>query len=85
MSPRRGAAPLYISVGFVAKRCGVSNTTVLRWIGSGELPAFRLPGGHYRINDRDFTAFTSKYRIPREEPGAENRPGGPTNGPGGTT
>jgi len=30
-------SPEYITVGFVARRCGVSNTTVLRWIGKGAL------------------------------------------------
>jgi excisionase family DNA binding protein len=80
-----GPAPHYVSVGFVAKRCGVSNTTVLRWISSGELPAFRLPGGHYRIDGRDFAAFSSKYRIPFHEPRADDRPGDGTTGRGGTT
>ena len=69
--------PDYVSVGFVAKRCGVSNTTALRWISTGELAAFRLPGGHYRIDNRDFAAFTQKYRIPdnmspREGPEFDN-------------
>lgn len=57
--------PAYVSVGFVARRCGVSNTTVLRWIGTGELAAFRLPGGHYRIDSRDLAGFIQKYRIPK--------------------
>src|SRR4030067_2378642 len=51
------SSPQYISVGFVAKNCGVSNTTVLRWITAGQLPAFRLPGSHYRINKDDFSLF----------------------------
>ena len=55
--------PEYFSVGFVAKRCGVSNTTVLRWIGSGRLPAFRLPGGHYRIERHAFSSFLSRYAM----------------------
>ena len=56
--------PEYTSVGFVAKRCGVSNATVLRWIGTGQLPAFRLPGGHFRINRDDFSDFLEKYKMP---------------------
>ena len=55
-------APEYIPVGVVAKRCGVSNTTVLRWIGAGQLPAFRLPGGHFRINTHDFSEFLEKLK-----------------------
>jgi excisionase family DNA binding protein len=53
-------SPEYIPVGFIAKRCGVSNTTVLRWITTGQLPAFRLPGGHYRIEKGDFSEFLTK-------------------------
>jgi excisionase family DNA binding protein len=56
--------PDYISVGFIAKGCGVSNTTVLRWISTGKLPAFRLPGGHYRIERSDFLVFMDKHHIP---------------------
>ena len=56
--------PQYISVGMVAKHCGVSNTTVLRWITTGQLPAFRLPGGHYRIERDDFSGFLTRYCIP---------------------
>jgi excisionase family DNA binding protein len=52
----------YVSVGFVAKRCGVSNTTVLRWIDSGRLPAFRLPGGHYRIDRHSFSSFLTRHQ-----------------------
>jgi excisionase family DNA binding protein len=56
--------PEFISVGFVAKGCGVSNTTVLRWISTGQLPAFRLPSGHYRIERNDFSEFLARHRIP---------------------
>jgi excisionase family DNA binding protein len=57
-------SPEYISVGFVAKHCGVSNTTVLRWITTKQLPAFRLPGGHFRIEKNDFSEFLKKYSMP---------------------
>jgi excisionase family DNA binding protein len=58
--------PQYVSVGFIAKRCGVSNTTVLRWIGSGRLPAFRLPGGHYRIDWNAFRGFLTGQNATRD-------------------
>jgi len=57
-------APEYISVGGIAKRCGVSNTTVLRWINTRQLPAFKLPGGHFRIERTDFSKFLDKYNMP---------------------
>ena len=62
--PRKQYGPEYISVGFIAKSCGVSNTTVLRWITSKQLPAFRLPGGHYRVVKDDFARFLSKNSMP---------------------
>jgi len=66
-------APEFISVGFIAKRCGVSNTTVLRWISTGQLNAFRLPGGHYRIERDNFAEFLTKYSIPVHNNNYENR------------
>lgn len=54
----------YISVGFIAKHCGVSNTTVLRWISAGQLRAFRLPGGHYRIGREDLSEFLTRFGMP---------------------
>jgi len=65
-------APEFISVGFIAKRCGVSNTTVLRWISTGRLPAFRLPGGHYRIDSYDFSRFLTRYSLPVRSRNPEN-------------
>jgi excisionase family DNA binding protein len=55
--------PEYISVGFIARRCGVSNSTVLRWISTGQLPAFRLPAGHFRIGITDFSDFLEKFHM----------------------
>jgi excisionase family DNA binding protein len=65
-------SPEYISVGFIAKCCGVSNTTVLRWITTGQLPAFRLPGGHYRVVKDDFSEFLTKNHMPVQNIRTEN-------------
>ncbi len=54
----------YLTTGTVAKYCGVSKVTVLRWIDKGHLAAFRLPEGHYRIHRDDFTEFLVKHGIP---------------------
>lgn len=56
--------PKYMTVGFVARHCGVSNTTVLRWIKHGQLRAFRLPAGHYRIGRGEFNDFLANYNLP---------------------
>ncbi len=39
----------YLSTGEAAAIFDVDSDTVLRWIKSGEIPAIRTPGGHYRI------------------------------------
>jgi len=57
------AIPEYVSTGYIARRCGVSNTTVLRWIADGKLPAFRLPSGHYRVGRDDFRKFMADYLL----------------------
>jgi excisionase family DNA binding protein len=56
--------PEYLTTGIVARHCGVSKVTVLRWIENGNLTAFRLPGGQNRIHRDDFFAFAAKHRIP---------------------
>jgi two-component system response regulator VicR len=56
--------PEYLTTGIVARNCGVSKVTVLRWIEKGNLTAFRLPGGQNRIHRDDFFAFASRHSIP---------------------
>ena len=56
--------PEYLTTSAVARQCGVSKVTVLRWIKKGVLTAFRLPGGQNRINRDDFYDFAAKYSIP---------------------
>lgn len=56
--------PQYLTTGVVARHCGVSKVTVLRWIEKGNLVAFRLPGGQNRIHRDDFYTFAVKHNIP---------------------
>ena len=56
--------PQYLTTGAVARHCGVSKVTVLRWIEKGNLVAFRLPGGQNRIFREDFYSFAAKHKIP---------------------
>ena len=44
----------YITTGEAAAIFDVEPDTVLRWIKSGDIPAIRTPGGHYRINRNVF-------------------------------
>ena len=56
--------PEFLTTGVVARHCGVSKVTVLRWIEKGTLPSFRLPGGQNRILREAFYAFAAKHGIP---------------------
>jgi len=58
------AYPEYLTTGAVARHCGVSKVTVLRWIEKGNLVAFRLPGGQNRIHRDEFFAFAERHSIP---------------------
>ncbi len=61
------------TTGEIAEFCDVTINAVKKWIAAGKLPAFRTPGGHYRIERRDFRAFVEKYklhvkdRLPKDE------------------
>ena len=48
----------------IANHCQVSKSTVLEWIKSDKLKAFRLPSGHYRIDKKDFKDFLVKWDMP---------------------
>jgi excisionase family DNA binding protein len=44
----------YLTTGEAAAIFDVDPDTILRWIKSGDIPAIRTPGGHYRINRNVF-------------------------------
>jgi excisionase family DNA binding protein len=48
----------------IASYCQVSKSTVLEWIKSGRLKAFRLPSGHYRIDKKEFREFLERWNMP---------------------
>lgn len=54
---------LPISASEVARRFSVDAATVRRWIASGRLPAFRTPGGTYRIHPEDVEKFLQPITI----------------------
>ena len=56
--------PEFYTTGGIARHCGVSKVTVLRWIEKGDLAAFRLPGGQNRIHRDEFLAFADRHSIP---------------------
>lgn len=58
----------------IAELCGVHITTAIRWIDSGELPAYRTPGGRRRVTAEDLRDFFARHKIPVEGELARPRP-----------
>lgn len=48
----------------VAEMLGVDPGSVVNWIDSGLLKAFRTPGGHRRVSGSDLQAFLVRHNMP---------------------
>ncbi len=53
-----------LSTGDVGRLLHVTPVAVLRWIRAGKLPAYRVPGGHFRIARAEFRKFLASNQIP---------------------
>jgi excisionase family DNA binding protein len=53
----------FLTTGDVAKECGVTKVTVLRWIEQGLLESTKLPSGHNRILAEELERFKKSLRI----------------------
>lgn len=42
-----------ITAAEAARRLSVHKSTMTRWIAGGKVPAFRTPGGHWRVRSID--------------------------------
>lgn len=62
-----------MTTGDVARRCHVSTNAVKKWIREKNLPAFKTPGGHFRIRAEDFEEFAGRYRMPSATAAPEAR------------
>ena len=47
--------------------CNVSPKTIINWIESGHIPAYKTVGGHRRIKQEDLESFMRKQGIPIPE------------------
>lgn len=53
------------STGEIAKFCGVTLRTVIRWIERGSLNAYKLPGrGNNRVTEEELLKFLNEYGMP---------------------
>lgn len=57
--------PEVLTTSEVARHCGVSQRTVIRWIKRGELNAYKLPGrGDHRILATELARFIDTHQMP---------------------
>ncbi len=47
----------YLRAPEVARACGVSRSTIQRWVVAGTLPAIETPRGRLRVRVEDFKKF----------------------------
>ena len=59
--PSQNAETPMLSPAEIARRLGVSKRTVLRWVDSGLLPAYRI-GVLTRVRLSDFSTFLQQHR-----------------------
>jgi excisionase family DNA binding protein len=53
-----------LTVFKASQHCNVSPKTIINWIESGHIKAYKTVGGHRRINRMDLEAFMQKQGIP---------------------
>ena len=53
-----------LSLGKVARLCQVSRSTVYRWVVGGQLQAYPLPSGHFRVKPVDVSRFCQANGVP---------------------
>ena len=56
-----------LTVFQACKYCKVSSKTIINWIESGHIKAFKTVGGHRRIKKTDLEDFMKKQGIPIPE------------------
>lgn len=70
--------PVYYTTFQVAKMLGVSPPTVVNWINSGLVNAYRTPGGHRRITQDELISFAQTHNYPLSVDGAKEDVSTPT-------
>ena len=56
-----------VSTGQIADICGVATRTVSKWIDSGRLTGFRIPGGNdRRVAREELERFLEQHNMPTE-------------------
>ena len=57
---KRGNDMEFITTSQAGKLCGVSRTTISKWVDKGRIQAYLTPGGHRKINKANLISFMEK-------------------------
>lgn len=72
MSPNEDLTEYTLSVAEVAKILNVQPMTIRRWVGSGRLPARRLPGTKpYKLRQADIDALIHQSKVVTSQAAAQ--------------
>lgn len=58
------STPKPLTLGDISRYCHVDRVTVQRWVKNSLIPAYRTPGGHYRVSKENFRRFLRKNDMP---------------------
>lgn len=53
-------APKLLRLSIAARRCGVSERTLKRWLYDGKMAGLKTRGGHWRIPESEIPRLTQK-------------------------
>ncbi len=57
----------FLTVKQIAEKLQVKTFTVLEWIRSGELPAYRIGKREYRVKVKDFEQYLKDRRVDKQD------------------
>lgn len=60
----KGSSRASLTTGGAASHCHVTSPAIKNWIREGKLKAFRTPGGHSRIEIKEFQRFLREHGMP---------------------
>lgn len=67
MNPKAQPIREGLSLGKVARYCGVTRKTILRWVNEGLIKSFALPSGHHRVPREEVVRFLEGHGMPVPE------------------
>lgn len=62
--PEKSSPTSYLTTGQAARHCQVSLPALKHWIRDGRFAAIKTPGGHARIEVKEFQRFLKQYGMP---------------------